>query len=159
MKKGEKLEPELDRTLSDRQLEAYSEIATATIEKLRQPGTFTSEGVSLDAEGNSVDMWSEQSVQSDVLGWLIKAAALTLNDTSERRALSIIATVHIGKRARALTGRSIIDINDSDGCEAIIAILKKTADSFREELKSNAVRTSTNRMQATQSLLRWRAGV
>lgn len=138
MKKGQEIETYLAETLSDLQLARYARIAEQAVLSMCKPGAHTCEGVALTADDRSASLWSSDAVKCDALGWVLRASASELNDSSESRIRCIHASDYIGQRVFQLTRRSMIELNDTDGCEAVAAALTKAAESFREELEQRA---------------------
>lgn len=135
MKKGYQVEGRLETNLTNDQLKTLAVIAEKAAVELRQPGAFTQDGVSLDANDRSVELWSGAAVKHDVLGWILRIAAKELNDSSEQRARCVRASSHIGRRVFECCGRSMIDINDRDGCDAVADALTRAAASFRSDVR------------------------
>lgn len=134
MKKGQEVETRLSETLSDWQLDTYARITEHAVQSMCQPGAHTCEGVALTADDRGTSLWSSDAVKCDALGWILRAAAAELNDSSEARARCVRASSYIGLRVFRLTGRSMIELNDADGCEAVAQALTKAVQSFRDEL-------------------------
>ena len=141
MKKAEVIEREFESVLSDAQLQLFADIAEQAIEELKRPGAYTADGLSFDANGVGVDLWSAESVCCDALGWILRVAAIKQHDYHERRTLSILASNHVGRRVYECTGRSIIGINDDSGCAAAIKALQQAGNPFGMSLKNGDTRS------------------
>lgn len=140
MKKGQEIETRLSDTLTDWQLETYARITDQAVACMCKPGAHTCEGVALTADDRSTGLWAEDLAKCDALGWILRAAVAELNDTSKGTARAIRASSYIGRQVYQLTGRSMIELNDAEGCDVVAAALTAAAQSFRDELESRAVR-------------------
>lgn len=125
----------IEINLTESQLSAFAAIAEEAARRMRMPGAHTCEGFALTADDKSAGIWSAEAVKCDVLGWVLRAAAEKLDDHTERRMRCLDASICIGQRVLRLTGRSMIEMNDADGCEAAATALDQAAASYSSELE------------------------
>jgi hypothetical protein len=132
------------RSIPVQLLEQYARVAEEAAKQIVKPGAFAEDGVSLDANDQSTELWT--AVKHDVLGWVTRAADEILTGGTHRPIPCDYAALHIGRRIYHLTGRSMIEINDADGCMAAATALLSAAAALRSEYNERKAEESSYRI-------------
>ena len=102
-----------------------SRISLAAADAMKNPASFTQRGLSFDARGKGVDVFTSVAVQCDALGWVLKKAYEILGLEEKKTQRAYWASELINDEVLLLTGRTLVTVNDEDGREAVIALLTR----------------------------------
>lgn len=105
---------------------ALVQVLTEVIEALGSESSFAQHDLSLDANGTSSSVWSDESTQRDALGWILKKSFdHILADHSKIRPLAYRFSEEINEKVLLITGRSLVTVSEEDGREAVIEVLRR----------------------------------
>lgn len=105
-----------------------AQIAQAAADAMASPNAFARFGLAFDARGRPTDVFKHSAVRCDALGWVYKKSceAFGVRTKHERAVVHRVAQL-LNQQVIRRTGRSMVAINDEDGREAIVGILKSIA--------------------------------
>lgn len=100
-------------------------IALSAAAAMEDPKAFTNQGVAYDKDGNPAQVYGDEAVTRDALGWVLKKAY----DEVGTSGMALKASEMIGEVIFQKTGQSIITLNDDErgGRERVIAALRGAA--------------------------------
>ena len=105
---------------------ALVQVLQEVIEALRDEGSFAQYDLSLNANGTSSSVWSDESTQRDALGWILKKAFDHLMaDPQRARQLAYRFSEEINEKVLQIADRSLVTVSEEDGREAVVKILRQ----------------------------------
>lgn len=108
---------------------ALVQVLEDVVDALGSESSFAPHDLSLDANGTSSSVWSDEPTQRDALGWILKKAFdHILADHKRIRPLAYRFSEEINEKVLQITGRSLVAVSEEDGREAVIEVLRKIID-------------------------------
>lgn len=108
-----------------------AKIAYAAADAMSSPEAFMRGGLSYDARGTPADVFSDEAVRCDALGWILRKSCEVLGIHEQRdRRYAYQVSERINNAVLRRTGKTLVAINDEHGREAIACVLRKVADTL-----------------------------
>jgi hypothetical protein len=101
-------------------------------EKIFSPDSFTNDAVSLDAAGKPCDLYSDDAVSRDLLGWILKVSYDHFdNIRSGRRNIGQVISMYIDSHIRTVSGEKLRLMSLGDmGAKYAASYLARAADAL-----------------------------
>lgn len=133
-------------------------VAENVAAKMGSPAAFTTQGLAFDSGGNPTDVYGPDVATCDVLGWIIRESSVRFGVTAVRlndRQIADRVSRLLNNEVVRETGRTLVAINDEQGREAVIVVLHRVAQVFRNRGDDKVVEKIESGTPATRSELRF----